>query len=496
MKRTMITLLTLLVMVLTTSNALADNVRTSGLYTYEIKGNGTITIIDFDWERNQGDIYIPNTIDGYTITAISPEAFAEKEYDASRSECIVRLPASVTMIGEKAFMNAPVSAINIPINTQYIGVGAFANCPLSQFNVEPGNPIFATIDGVLYNKTKKSLVAYPREAGRIVIPEGIVRIDDYAFYGVELVDDTNRQWGIGDMLPSTLVEIGDYAFAESKLGIYSFIPESVTRIGAYAFYNSHLEERGHSIGTAVVIGNNSLSIGNGAFQNAYLYSKHTEQTKVNAVSIGDNAFSGFTHSAKSHLFLSSEITSIGLRAFKDINYQQNKIRICLPTDTQVSFIGEEAFALSEVYMGIIEEGVIGSDYYYSVEDSVFTLPEGITTIERNAFNAGFYKLHNDTLIIPEGVNVIEENAFANNENLRILHLPSTLTTIKAGAFKNTSISSVTIPVSVNEIGKDAFDRTDVTLIVEQGSFSALWAQENGYSYKYENNSEDDLSWLN
>ena len=44
MKRIVIILLTFLVMGLTTSNAMADNVRTSGLYTYEIKGNGTITI--------------------------------------------------------------------------------------------------------------------------------------------------------------------------------------------------------------------------------------------------------------------------------------------------------------------------------------------------------------------------------------------------------------------------------------------------------------------
>ena len=34
--------------------------RTSGLYTYEFKGNGTLRIIDFDWVGNKGeDIYIP-----------------------------------------------------------------------------------------------------------------------------------------------------------------------------------------------------------------------------------------------------------------------------------------------------------------------------------------------------------------------------------------------------------------------------------------------------
>ena len=57
------------VLLLTALPALADNVRTSGLYTYEIKGNGTITITDFDWKANgDADIYIPNLIDGYTVT--------------------------------------------------------------------------------------------------------------------------------------------------------------------------------------------------------------------------------------------------------------------------------------------------------------------------------------------------------------------------------------------------------------------------------------------
>lgn len=66
------------VLLLTAIPAMAVDTRKSGLYTYEIKGNGTITIADFDWDNNNGDIYIPNMIDGYTVTAIGDEAFAKK----------------------------------------------------------------------------------------------------------------------------------------------------------------------------------------------------------------------------------------------------------------------------------------------------------------------------------------------------------------------------------------------------------------------------------
>ena len=38
--------------------AWADEIRTSGLYTYKIKGNGTVTITKFDWDNNKENIYL------------------------------------------------------------------------------------------------------------------------------------------------------------------------------------------------------------------------------------------------------------------------------------------------------------------------------------------------------------------------------------------------------------------------------------------------------
>lgn len=52
----------ILVMFMTALPAMADNARKSGQYTYQIKGNGTITITKFHWGMNNGDIYIPNMI--------------------------------------------------------------------------------------------------------------------------------------------------------------------------------------------------------------------------------------------------------------------------------------------------------------------------------------------------------------------------------------------------------------------------------------------------
>lgn len=162
----------------------ADNVRTSGLYTYEIKGNGTITITDFDWDNNNGDIYIPNMIDGYTVTAIGDEAFAKDTYE-KKTYYSVTLPEGIKTIGEKAFFQANISAINLPSTLQQIGSAAFASCPECQFKLTVNHPYFAVIDDGLYNKANKELIAYSvdRTEHRIKIPEGIQMIGSYAFYG-------------------------------------------------------------------------------------------------------------------------------------------------------------------------------------------------------------------------------------------------------------------------------------------------------------------------
>ena len=72
----------------------------------------------------------------------------------------------------------------------------------------------------------------------------------------------------------------------------------------------------------------------------------------------------------------------------------------------------------------------------------------------------------------------------------------TLTEIGELAFsKCLNVSEVIIPESVKKIGDNAFERQYITLIVKQGSYAALWAEGNGYNYRYDED-VDDLDWLN
>ena len=111
MKKLIATLLTIAcVMTIFSIFAFAETARSSGDFTYEVKGNGTATITGYSGE--QTDIILPNMIDGYTITSIGDLAFYSED---SQSDAIsVTIPDSVVSIGEKAFWNRNVRSINLP----------------------------------------------------------------------------------------------------------------------------------------------------------------------------------------------------------------------------------------------------------------------------------------------------------------------------------------------------------------------------------------------
>lgn len=97
----------------------------------------------------------------------------------------------------------------------------------------------------------------------------VERIDEYAFMlatnqvKIHLKNTNARNNNIKNLvLPSTLKEIGDYAFACSASLSKIFIPESVQWIGDYAFYQS-----GHHKNVEIYIPRSVIHIGKDAFRN-------------------------------------------------------------------------------------------------------------------------------------------------------------------------------------------------------------------------------------
>jgi len=118
---------------------------------------------------------------------------------------------SVTSIGRGAFGYAGLTSVTS------IGEGdAFAYCMnLSAITVDAGSANFSSQDGVLFNKVKTTLVAYPAgKTGSYAIPSTVTSIGDDAFYGCASL--TSVTFATGSSI--TWSNFRDDAFSEGSSG--------------------------------------------------------------------------------------------------------------------------------------------------------------------------------------------------------------------------------------------------------------------------------------
>ena len=97
----------------------------AGKFLYKVNRDGkTCTIIHYEG-RETGDLTIPGTLDGYTVTAIDAYAF----YYCTGFTGKLTLPDSVESIGRGAFAGCyGLTSVKWPKNLHKIGQGAFVGC--------------------------------------------------------------------------------------------------------------------------------------------------------------------------------------------------------------------------------------------------------------------------------------------------------------------------------------------------------------------------------
>ena len=140
------------------------------------------------------------------------------------------IPSTVTSIGDEAFGDCDsLTSITIPDTVTHIGKSAFSRCNnLVNITVDPNNPNYASIDGVLFNKAITELVCYPNgRAGAYTIPDTVTFVGNFSFIACESLT--------GITIPDSVTIIGDYAFMDC-IGLTSItIPLSMKSIGRSAF---------------------------------------------------------------------------------------------------------------------------------------------------------------------------------------------------------------------------------------------------------------------
>lgn len=107
-------------------------------------------------------------------------------YKAENLKTVI-IPDSVTYIDNYVFYGCNgISSIDISANVNVIGNWTFAACDnLSAINVAGGNKKYASVSGVLYNKAKDTLLAYPAGKADVTftVPNSVTSIGRGAFEG-------------------------------------------------------------------------------------------------------------------------------------------------------------------------------------------------------------------------------------------------------------------------------------------------------------------------
>ena len=222
------------------------------------------TLEYFAWGVSD-DIEIPAEVFGYPVTSIKYNAFHQSPNIKS-----VVIPETITTLDTALFiLSNKLERIVLPAGLKSMDDTPFLTCyGLKEIVVHKDNEVYTSIDGVLFDKNKKTLIKYPdgKTDKKYIVPAGVETIADSAFnradylreivlpYGVKYVWDTNITYCSGIQkihLPSTLKRVNiafrvmhnltDVYYAGSKetwehLGYSDPLYESQANVHYYSGY--------------------------------------------------------------------------------------------------------------------------------------------------------------------------------------------------------------------------------------------------------------------
>ena len=523
--------LSLILSVVILPTGVSASAATSGNYTYSISGNGAI-ITDCK-ESIKGAVTIPTKLGGKPVVEIAANAFkwcddmtsvkvpatVKTIGDSAFAYCwklkkvtlssglttigsyafcgndyltTITIPATVTSIGESAFWSCDVlPSITVPAKVTVIGMSAFGACPkLTAINVNASNTVYSAASGVLFNKNKTELIAFPAgKTGTYTIPSTVKTIAENAFQYSKLT---------GINIPTSVNEIGSYAFYNSdKLKSLKF-PTSITEIPSNACFSC-------DILSSVTIPNTVIAINSYAFDSCK--SLKTIKIPASVQRIGSEYGSPYTVFS-----VTKKLTSITVDAnnknycsISGVLYSKDKktLHVCpeakagkFTVPNGVENIDYSAFyncsALTSVILPNSLVAIYESAFGYCNKLTSITIPGNVSHLATSAFrynkianinvnsnNASFASINGvlfskdkKTLIfypvgktgaytVPNGTTTIASSAFTANSSLTRIYFPTSITTIADYAFGSPNYNEKLIHYYYN--GKKSAWKSNVTI---------------------------------
>jgi len=436
--------------------------------------NGEITITScLDYESEI--IEVPKEINGKPVVAVGgftgnlrkvkevilPEGVIEISdmgfYYCDSLETIT-LPSSLEKIGRSAFYNCEkLTNIHIPENVSIIGdEGSFRNCfSLNTLTVADGNTNFSSLDNVLYNYDKTSLILYPagKEDIKFTIPSSVKEIKNYAFYNCDNLTKI--------LLPENLEIIGDSAifYCDGLETIH--ITKNVSYIGETPFGScNNLKE------ITIDESNTYFSIENGMLmsynkEELLFYIPNRGGTLVIPNSIESISKSAFKYSSLEEVIIPSNTLFIGEEAF----YNSALKKIYIHKNTKE--IGKDVFGacydLSNIYFsGTSEEWeslIINNISDECINQATIEFEYDCKIIAGGSdINNSSWILYSDGKVVISGNGKFGKIDFGENINkITSIEIKSGITSIPERAFEgNHYVSEIILPDTITEIGYRAF----------------------------------------
>ena len=366
--------------------------------------------------------YNRSTLEDYTtkIKSVEIQEGVENISQQAFSGCTelsnVTISSTVSIMEMWIFYEcAKLNNIVIPQGVSSISFGAFWGSSISNITVEDNNPNYSDTDGILFNKDKTTIVYYPaiKTETSYTIPTTVKNIGNYAFYSADNLVEV--------IIPTSVNIIGNYAFNYCDNLTKIIIPSSINTIGDYAFeYCDNLTE--------IIIPTSVNTIGNYAFKGC------NNLIEIQIPKTVEKIGNGIFNECRNLKNVNVEDENINYISENGILYDINKTKLlCYPNKN------EQTTYLMPITLQSIEDVIFNDCVYLEkievpIDNNYFSMVDGIL------YNKDLTKL----ICCPKG-----------NDNTKIVITQNTKH-IEDGAFKGMPklLEEIVIPASIENIPDD------------------------------------------